>query len=419
MRIAVFTQGFPVVSETFILHQLTGLLDRGHEIDIYAETPGDGDVVHHPVARYRLVDRTCYRPPLSRRVASRLLGTARLAVTEGRRAPAVTIRSLDPFTLGRAALTGRLLHQASPLIRRGCPRYDVIHAHFAATGLKAVQLRRIGAIAGPVLTTFHGVDVNVGKPAVLRRRFRALCEEGNLFTANTYFTADRAAAMGCPRDRIVKLPVGVRLGPDQFRPRTLDPGEAVTILTVARLVEKKGLEYGIRAVARLKAAHSSVRYRIAGDGELRPRLQSLIRELDLESEVTLLGSRTMAQVAELYRSSHLFLLPSVTAGDGDMEGQGLVLQEAQAAGLPVVSTRHNGIPEGVRDGETGFLVPERDPAALAERLSYLVEHPEVWPAMGRAGRALVEAEFDIEILNDRLVDIYHSLQQPGTRSSSV
>jgi colanic acid/amylovoran biosynthesis glycosyltransferase len=213
--------------------------------------------------------------------------------------------------------------------------------------------------------------------------------------------------------------VGVRLGPDQFRPRTLDPGEAVTILTVARLVEKKGLEYGIRAVARLKAAHSSVRYRIAGDGELRPRLQSLIRELDLESEVTLLGSRTMAQVAELYRSSHLFLLPSVTAGDGDMEGQGLVLQEAQAAGLPVVSTRHNGIPEGVRDGETGFLVPERDPAALAERLSYLVEHPEVWPAMGRAGRALVEAEFDIEILNDRLVDIYHSLQQPGTRSSSV
>ncbi len=124
----------------------------------------------------------------------------------------------------------------------------------------------------------------------------------------------------------------------------------------------------------------------------------------------------MAQVAELYRSSHLFLLPSVTAGDGDMEGQGLVLQEAQAAGLPVVSTRHNGIPEGVRDGETGFLVPERDPAALAERLTYLVEHPEVWPAMGHAGRALVEAEFDIEILNDHLVDIYRSLQQVGMRS---
>jgi colanic acid/amylovoran biosynthesis glycosyltransferase len=416
MRIAVCTQGFPEISETFILHQIIGLLDRGHEVDIYAETPGGGDVVHQAVARYRLADRTCYRPPFPGPLTWRLLSAARLAVTEGRRAPAITIRSLNPFTQGRAALTGRLLHQAVPLIRRGCPRYDVIHAHFAATGLKAVQLRSIGAIAGPVLTTFHGVDVNVGEPAVLRRRYRTLCRQGNLFTANTNFTADRAAAMGCPRDRIVKLPVGVRLGPDQFRPRTLGHGEVVTILTVARLVEKKGLEYGIRAVALLKAAHPSVRYWIAGDGELRPPLESLIRELGLEAQVTLLGFQTMAQVAELYRSSHLFLLPSVTAANGDMEGQGLVLQEAQAAGLPVVSTRHNGIPEGVRDGETCFLVPERDPAALAERLSYLVEHPEVWPAMGRAGRALVEAEFDMESLNDRLVDIYRLLQQVGMRS---
>jgi len=416
MRIAILPQVFPAVSETFILHQLTGLLERGHEIDIYAEAPGDEDVVHDVVDRYRLADRTHYRPPLSRGLTTRLLSTARLSVTEGLRAPRVTIRSLDPFTLGRAALTGRLLHQASPLIRAGCPRYDVIHAHFALNGLKAVQLRRIGAIAGPVLTTFHGVDVNVGKPERLRRAYRPLWEQGDLFTANTHFTADRAAAVGCPRDRIVKLPVGVRLDPGRFRPRALNPGERVTILTVARMVEKKGLEYGIRAVARLKDAHPSVRYWIAGDGPLRPRLESLIRELDLDSQVSLLGFQTMAQIADLYRVSHLFLLPSVTAADGDMEGQGLVLQEAQAAGLPVVSTRHNGIPEGVRDGETGFLVPERDPGALAERLSYLVEHPEVWPAMGRAGRALVEAEFDIEMLNDRLVDLYRSLQRVGMRS---
>ena len=413
MKIAVFTQEFPTVSETFILHQLTGLLDRGHDVEIFAELPGDKHVVHEVVGRYQLAGRTTYRPPLPESISSRLTSTARLAVTEGWRSPRVTIRALNVLAYGRAALTGRLLHQAAPMIRRGCLRYDVIHAHFAANGLKAVHLRRIGAIAGPILTSFHGIDVNVGRPAALKRRYRALWERGDLFTANTHFTAARALGLGCPRDRIVKLPVGAELSSDQFRPRTLHPGEPVRILTVARLVEKKGLEYGIRAVAHLKTVHPCIRYLVAGEGELRPRLESLVRELGVEDQVSLLGAQTRSQIAALYRSAHLFILPSVTAANGDMEGQGLVLQEAQASGLPVISTRHNGIPEGVRDGESGFLVPERDSAALAERLSYLVEHPEVWPAMGRVGRELVEAEFDSEMLNDRLVEIYRSMRPRG------
>ncbi|MCZ6788248.1 MAG: glycosyltransferase, partial [Planctomycetota bacterium] len=95
-----------------------------------------------------------------------------------------------------------------------------------------------------------------------------------------------------------------------------------------------------------------------------------------------------------------------TASDGQQEGQGLVLQEAQATGMPVVSTLQGGIPDGVVDAESGFLVPEKDAGALADRLSYLIDNSHLWPSMGRAGRRLVEDDFDIDKLNDRLVELY-------------
>ena len=100
------------------------------------------------------------------------------------------------------------------------------------------------------------------------------------------------------------------------------------------------------------------------------------------------------------------MLASVTASDGDMEGQGLVLQEAQAVGLPVVSTLHNGIPDGVLNGVSGYLVPEGDAHALAERVEYLIEHPGVWPEMGRCGREFVEKNYNIQMLNNKLIEIY-------------
>jgi colanic acid/amylovoran biosynthesis glycosyltransferase len=117
---------------------------------------------------------------------------------------------------------------------------------------------------------------------------------------------------------------------------------------------------------------------------------------------------------KLFQEADIFVLTSVKATDGDMEGQGLVLQEAQAVGLPVLSTLHNGIPEGVIDGKSGFLVPERDVDALTERLQYLIEHPELWPEMGRCGRKFVEVKYDIKMLNSKLVRIYDALLTDNT-----
>ena len=152
-----------------------------------------------------------------------------------------------------------------------------------------------------------------------------------------------------------------------------------------------------------------MKYVIAGDGPLRSYLENLVKDLNLKENVNFLGEVDQDEVTKLYRESHLFVLPSVTAADGNQEGVPVVLMEAQASGLPVVSTLFTGVPEVVADGKSGFLVSERDVSALAEKLEYLIDHPDLWPKMGRAGSNLVEENYNIKKLNLKLVKIFEDL----------
>jgi colanic acid/amylovoran biosynthesis glycosyltransferase len=220
------------------------------------------------------------------------------------------------------------------------------------------------------------------------------------------YAIGRLRQIGCPAQKLSVLHTGVCLAKVPFRARRRQADEPVRILTVGRLVEKKGLEYALRAVATVRCIHPNLRYEIIGEGPLRPALESLIRQLDLGSVVTMRGAVNADIVRRSFAESHLYILSSVTASDGDQEGIPVSLMEAQACGLPVLSTRHSGIPELVADGESGFLVEERNADELAGRLLSLVENPQEWPAMGERGRTIVEAQFDIDALNRDLVRLY-------------
>jgi colanic acid/amylovoran biosynthesis glycosyltransferase len=147
---------------------------------------------------------------------------------------------------------------------------------------------------------------------------------------------------------------------------------------------------------------------------MRDDLESLTRKLGVEERVEFLGWRGPEEVRELMRSADIFLAPSVTDSNGDKEGLPVVLMEALACGLPVVSTLHSAIPELVEDGSSGFLVAERNVGALVERLTYMLDHPERLVEMGRAGRSRVEKEFNIHKLNDRLLEIYSNTIKGGS-----
>jgi len=172
------------------------------------------------------------------------------------------------------------------------------------------------------------------------------------------------------------------------------------------LVEKKGIEIALRAVAQAATRGLDVEYRIVGDGPLRAPLEKLTDELGIRQRVVFDGWRGHDEVADRLRRAHVMLAPSVTSEDGDQEGIPVVLMEAMAAGLLVLSTLHSGIPELVPHP---YLVVERDVDALAARLEWLVRHPARWPAIGDELRAKVLADFNLDRLNDQLVELLESL----------
>jgi colanic acid/amylovoran biosynthesis glycosyltransferase len=260
------------------------------------------------------------------------------------------------------------------------------------------------------MVTFHGYDANLHPRYAFRKKYRRLFQQADLCTANSHYTRAKVIELGCDPAKIRVLPMGIRLDRFPFAARRLPAGETLHVLTVARLVEKKGIAYGICAVA-LLARTCAVRYTIVGEGPQRKLLHALVGALGMHEQIVLVGQQDEHAVRAYYAQAHVFMLPSVSARDGDEEGQGVVLQEAQAMGLPVVATHHNGFPESVLDGVSGVLVPERNVEALAEALRQLREQESAWPQMGAAGRQFVSERFDMQLLAQQLVELYTELCQ--------
>jgi colanic acid/amylovoran biosynthesis glycosyltransferase len=238
---------------------------------------------------------------------------------------------------------------------------------------------------------------------------------GDLFLPMSNKEKQNLVDLGCDSRKIKVHRMGVDTKKFNFSPYIPRQNKKIKLLTVGRLVEKKGVEYAIRAVAKVTAQYPDIEYNIGGDGPLARNLQELINQLHLNEKVKILGFQLQEEVIELIKDSDLFMAPSVKSQDGDIEGIPVVIMEAMARGLPILSTRHAGIPELVEDGKSGYLVPERNSDELAEKLAYLVQHQDLWPKMGREGRDFIKRHHDIEKLNDQMVQMFQQLlsdQQP-------
>jgi colanic acid/amylovoran biosynthesis glycosyltransferase len=407
MKIAVVVGTFPSLSETFVLSQITGMIERGHQVDIYAHHVGDHQKLHPDVKKYNLLDNVYYFPKRSENRWIRLLEALFALVRSSYDRPDYLLRVLNYKKYGTTLMALRCFYSQMPSLKQ--KKYDIIHCHFMFNGPAGLIIRQLSNPDAKVVTTFHGYDANCGISQRDQKKYDWLFKYCDLFTANTSFTADQAALLGCPKERIIKLPVGLNIHKYHYRETVFPDDKTIKLLTVARLVEKKGIEYSIRAVAKLVNDYPNLEYKIAGSGPLKTSLEELTASLGVDKQVHFLDWVDQNEVLKLYTNSHIFVLASVTAANGDKEGQGLVLQEAQAVGLPVISTWHNGIPDGVLDGKSGFLVAEKDVDTLADKLRYLMQNPHVWPDMSRAGRHFIEQHYDIDQLNDRLENIFGDL----------
>ena len=412
MRVAFLVWEFPVLSEVFIVNQITGLIDRGHEVDIFAlhGSPNNCKKVHTQVEKYRLLESAYLRPSVPKNYIKRSVKGLRLLLEKRNQGSLLCLPLFDVFKYGQLSYSWRLFYQAVPFIKVD-NKYDIIHCQFGELGLIGLLFRSLGLIKGKLITSFRGYDISCCIQEKGDHIYDSLFERGDFFLTNCEFFRQRLIKLGCEASKVIVHGSGIDCNKFTFQPRHFPADGKVNAITVGRLKEKKGIKYGIRAIFQLLAVRPNLKieYYIVGEGSLREQLQQLIDELNLTDKVQLLGWKNHDEIVEILNFGHIFIAPSVTASNGDQDAPVNTLKEAMAMGLPVIATQHGGIPELVEDGISGFLVPERDSDAIADKLGYLIDHSETWLDIGRAGRKQVQQKYDINMLNNELVEIYQKL----------
>ncbi len=403
MRIAFIVDSFPILSETFILNQITGLIDLGHEVEIFSGARPTERDFHNDIQKYDLLNHTYYHNDKPSNKWVRFIEAAWLFFSNAHKNPKAIFRSLNFLKYGRNALSLTYFYKAILFVCIG--RFDIIQCHFGPNGNLGVLLKELG-IRGKLVTMFHGYDIRQGIEQG-GDIYKKLFERGECFLSISYYNYKYLIEFGLDSQKIINHPVGIDLTRFPFKQRNFfkKKGDIVKIITIARFIKVKGLHYGIQAINQLvhEKGIRNIEYRIVGDGELQGELREMVEKYQLQEVVHFVGAQNQEGISSLLQGSDLYFLPSIA------EALPVVLMEAQAVGLPVVATNVGSVAELIKDNLSGFLVSSEDSVEMANKLMYLIENPEIWKSFAQVGRVFIEDHYDIKKLNQRLVEIYQKI----------
>jgi len=400
-NVAYMLDGFPILSETFIIQEILELKKRGLNIIIFA-SEGAGDIPYnslsHPESK-SLVKETCYLNPYSIVIKKKLLH--------------FLIFLLHPFrylkTLYFSYMEGGetfIAFKSVPLYIREMKSKDVhhIHAHFARRACTFSML--ISMITGiPYSFTAHAHDIYVSDAMDISNHIRAakfvitctahnknylLGKYGNHADGKIYSNYH-----GVDTNRLKPAKEMITQGKEEVE---------ISILSIGRLVEKKGFPYLIQALSQLKKSPgTSLTVNIIGDGPEKEYLCRMVKEYNLSDSIFFRGALLFEELRGFYEEADFFVLPCIIAKNGDRDGIPNVILEAMSAGLPVISTTVSGIPEVITDGVDGFLVSPEDSCALADSIKRLSQDRELRVAMGSNARKKMVDRFNKEQHIDELM----------------
>ena len=410
-RVIYVVRSWPRLSQTFIVNEVLALERLGMDLAIFSLVRSGETLVQPQVAEVRasvtyLQDLA--GEPLSARARAamgvfalsprRFLRTLLLSLAR----PGLAAGYGEKSTMACFADAVALAAAATRMTRSAEPARHV-HAHFAhdpaLVGLLAGRLLDL-----PFSFTAHARDllqIPAGSLAARTREAEAVvtcCEANAEYIRSTVPAADRPPVMvihhGVELERFAPVPRGAA-------------GEAPAITSIGRLVEKKGFEDLLRALATLRDREVEFRCRIYGEGPLQERLSRLRDRLGLREHVNLMGARDSDEVVAALATTDVFALTPTVTDDGDRDGIPNVLVEAMACALPVVTTAVGGIPELVENGVNGALVAPGDPAGVADALQQLLDDPSLRSRLGAAARIGVEDAYDVDKAARRLRDVFH------------
>ena len=286
----------------------------------------------------------------------------------------------------------------------------LIHAHFAYMGNYALQFKKYFDI--PLLTSFYGLDIyQLTKNPLYRLQLKRLFKHGDFFTGYSSVMRQRAVELGCPPEKLITFTVGIDLNKFKFKKRV--PGKELNFLYIGRLVEKKGVIYGVRAFAKSYQRHRNIKMTIIGDGPLYDEIAAEIKKLGMADRIKMLGY--VPDLSAELDKADIFMSPSVVARSGDAEGGiNVTVIEALACGIPALVTRQTQS-DLIYDGKTGFVARERDADDLSRKMNALIENPQLITKFGIIGREMVE-KLDSSSQVSKLENIYTELIKKHERA---
>jgi glycosyltransferase involved in cell wall biosynthesis len=426
-RVAYIVSRFPKLTETFVLYELLAVTRHGIQVDLYPLLKG----------RHTAVDPD--RATWWRKLAERILPERGVGPVQAEAAAVMAWARFEPFMSLRvlaaqwyfmrrrpriyfATLLGLIrpnLGSANRLAGALCifpksvrlaqlaqrHRVQHVHAHFANHPAAAAYIiHRLTRI--PYSFTAHGSDLHLSY-CMLREKVALAAFVGTVSDYNRDLIVGHCGEQA--RHKVRVLPYGVdtrTFHPDSSRSTRASQPVDLTIACIGRIQEVKGHIYLIEACRLLKARGVKLRLLVVGDGPLSGLVRDLVRSSGLQAEVEFLGRRTREEIAHVLRFVDVLVAPSVFTQAGQREGMPTVLLEAMASEVAVVASRISGIPEVVRDGQNGLLVPERQPEALAEALERLHRDPELRLRLARAGRATCLQRYSLDEMAGSLAALF-------------
>jgi colanic acid/amylovoran biosynthesis glycosyltransferase len=386
-RLAYIFERFPAFTKTFCAREVAELYRQDFPVPVFSiRRPNDDRPLNIPLDRIDVR----YLPDsnsLRFKVLTRMAGKRFSQVWNPKQDPRDKHRFYDAVHLGplfeKEAITG-------------------LHAHFAGVATRtAWWIKRLFGI--PYSFTGHANDIFVEKPDQ-RLPLKQLIQDAEFVATETDFsTAYLQSKFPESANKIHRVYNGLNLEP--FRLAEPSAG-TLRIISIGRLIPKKGFEVLIRACNTLIAKGLQLRCQIIGAGPEHVPLRQLIDQLGLGRFVELTGPKTQPEIVDLLAQSNLFAFPAVEDGSGDQDNLPTVIIEAMASGLPVVATGLGGIGEIVANQTNGLIVPERDVDALADAIAFLGTHPDLRKTYGQSGLTVVKEKFRVETTVRGLIGLF-------------
>lgn len=362
MKIGVFCHHFPVLSQTFVFNQVADFIKLGHEVHVITNDFYNDS--QHIIDEIGLDKCNITRLEEGSKIAKLLalpLAISKLIIKRS------FSKVLSIISDGNLSIIQKLnillfLNKSNEAMD-----FDVVVVHFGVNGYYVCKMRELGIISGKVSTIFHGYELSRTKVLEnYKRNYKELFEKSDFILPISHHWEKKLLELGAKKDKIYIGRMGISV--ETFLSEKLESiNSPLKIVQVGRLTEKKGVLYSIKAMS-LLPNNIDAYLTVVGDGELFDDARKLIEQLGLQNRVRLTGKMAHKDVKKLLNVSDVFLLPSVTALDGDKEGIPVALMEAMAMGLLVISTYHSGIPELIENSVSGFLVEEASSKGISDTI---------------------------------------------------